>query len=315
MIRQNARECFGKHFKGQHLYLSDLKEMPDIENGYLYKNNIPAYPQSVEFRVEKLSHVTGEEGLRGIFHNLGFRQPSELVASDQHHYLWWDLSVTPDDISAAEERFLASLFPHQSAAEIRNQGPILEHFTTSKAFQKESPYGNFCFTFSFKELLWHYGKQFCGDQSPVLRVYETVLYKKEIQYTVVVHPPSVNIYKHCPDLPYDEDGICGYNNGAMWWRCQSPSETYKNQLDVNIFDGSVSVSSHREKYYVWDHVCIAFHMEPGWVLHIDQDRLFKRVKVCEMSKPPLLRPTDSKLSLQEAESVLADVKASLKAVG
>ncbi|XP_067305741.1 uncharacterized protein [Pseudorasbora parva] len=311
MKRINNRDVTETFIEGQHLSLSDLKEVPNIENGYLYKNNIPAYPQSVEFRVEKLSHVTGEEGLRGIFHNLGFRQPSELVASDQHHYLWWDLSVTPDDISAAEDRFLASLFPHQSAAQICNQRPVLEHFTTSKAFQKESPYGNFRFTFSFKELLWHYGEQFCGDQSPVLRVYETVLYRREVQYKVLVHPHDINLYDHYPRLPGKEDGVCGYNDGAMWWRCQAPSETYKLKLEVNKSNRSVHVSPHREEYYVWDHVCVAFHMEPGWLLHVDRKKLLKRVNACETSKPCLLRAPETPLSLNNAERVLADLKASM----
>ncbi|XP_051721021.1 uncharacterized protein LOC127497001 [Ctenopharyngodon idella] len=309
MMHQNAREFIGTRFEGQHLSLSDLKEKPNIENGYMYGKNIPAYPESVEFHIQKVSHVTGEQGLRGIFLNSGFRQPSELVANDQHHFLWWALSVTSDDISSAEERFLKSLFPRQSPAQIHNQTPVLEHFTSSKAFQKESSYGNFCFTFSFKELLWHYGEQFGGGQSPVLRVYETMLYKKEIQYTVVVHPRYVNIYDHYPRLPNHGDGVCGYSGGAMWWRCQSPAEAYKNELEVNSFEGSVSVSPHHKIYYVWDHVCIAFHMEPGWVLHVDQDRLFKRVNVCEMCKPYLLRGPDTKLSLHEAEIILADLKA------
>ncbi|XP_077061153.1 uncharacterized protein LOC143714083 [Siphateles boraxobius] len=314
MMRQNARECFGTHFEGQHLSLSDLKEKPNIQNhDYLYKNNIPAYPESVEFHVQKVSHVTGEQGLEGIFLNSGFRQPSEMVASDQHHFLWWALSVTPDDRSSADERFLASLFPHRSAAQLRNQPPVLEHFTTSKAFQKKSSYGNFCFTFSLKELLWHYGKQFCyDDQSPVMHVYETVLYPKEIQYTVVVHPHYVKIYDRCPRLPKYGDGVCGYNGGAMWWRCQSPSEAYENKLEVNIFARSVSVSpNHREEYYVWDHVCVAFHMEPGWVLHVDRNKLLKNVNACEISQPCLLRAPETPLSLNEAEHVLANLKASM----
>lgn len=89
----------------------------------------------------------------------------------------------------------------------------------------------------------------------------------------------------------------------------SPAEAYENELEVNSFERSVSVSPHHKIYYVWDHVCIAFHMEPGWVLHVDQDRLFKRVNVCEMCNPYLLRAPDTNLSLHDAESKLADLKA------
>ncbi|XDV40350.1 hypothetical protein PO909_009443, partial [Leuciscus waleckii] len=310
MKRRNNRGVTETYFEGKHLSLSDLKkEKPNIQNGYLYKNNIPAYPESVEFHVQKVSHVTGEQGLRGIFLNSGFRQPSELVAGDQHHFLWWDLSVTSDDRTSAEECFLTSLFPHRSAAQIRNQSPVLEHFTSSKAFQEESSYGNFRFTFSFRQLLWHYGKQFCGGQSPVLRVFETVLYRREILYKILVHPHDIHLYDHYPRLPGQEDGVCGYHDGALWWRCQAPSETYKLKLEVNKLN--CSVSTHREEYYVWDHVCVAFHMEPGWVLHLDRNKLLKSVNACETSQPCLLRAPETPLSLNEAENVLANLKASM----
>jgi len=310
--RRNNRDVTETYFKGEHLSLSDLKEQRIVQNGYLYKNNIPAYPESVEFHVQKVSHVTGVQGLNGIFHNSGFRQPLEMVASGQHHFLWWDLSVTSDDISSAEERFLTSLFPHRSAAQLRGQSPVLEHFTTSNAFQKKSSYGNFRFTFSFKQLLWHYVNQFCDGQSPVLRVFETVVYRREILYKILVHPRDIHMYdEHYPRLPGQEDGVCGYHDGALWWRCQAPSETYKLKLEVNQLNCSVHVSPHREEYYVWDHVCVAFHMEPGWVLKVDQNKLLKSVNACEMSQPFLLRAPETPLSLNEAEHVLANLKASM----
>ncbi|XP_059423921.1 uncharacterized protein LOC132158508 [Carassius carassius] len=310
MKRRNNRKFIETYFEGQHLSLSDLKEM-ELQHGYLYKNNIPAYPESVEFCVQKVSHVTGESGLRAIFLDSGFRQPADLAANDQPHFLWWDLAVTPDDISSAEESFLTSLFPHQSFAQIRNQPPVLELFTSSKAFQEKSSYGNFRFIFSLKELLWHYGEQFCGNKSPVLRVYETVLYRREIVYNVVVHPRDINLYDSYPRLPNQEEGVCGYHDGALWWCCQAPSETYKLKLKVNKLNCKVNVSPHKEEYYVWDHVCLAFHMEPGWVLNVDRNKLFKRVNACEVSQPCLLRPPETPLSLNEAECVLADLKAEM----
>ncbi|KAA0703333.1 hypothetical protein E1301_Tti006870 [Triplophysa tibetana] len=292
--RRNDRNVVETYFHGQHLTLSELKE-EDIEHRYLFKNNIPAYPKSVEFDVEKVSHVTGRRGLEGIFENSGFKP------SDTSHFLWWDLSVTADDIHSAEERFLNSLFPR---TRIRNQ--FLEHFTTSKAFQNESPYGNFRFTFSIRELLYHYGDQFCHGQSPVLRVYETVLYRREIQYSIIVHPRYITLYNAYPRLPNDDDGVCGYANGSIWWRCQAPSETYMNRFKVNWRHGSVHVSPRNEQYYVWDHVCVAFHMEPGWVLHVNRDRLIKRVNVCEVSKPCLLKPPETPLSIHRAENILSN---------
>ncbi|XP_043116887.1 uncharacterized protein LOC122360393 [Puntigrus tetrazona] len=311
MMSQKARDCKRTTFKGQHLSLSDLKEDPYIENRYLSNKSIPAYPESVEFHVQTVSHVTGERGLRGIFLDSGFRQPPELAPNQQRPFIWMSLAVTSDDIRSAEERFLKSLFPHKSPDQIPEHPPVLEHFTSSKAFQEKSSYGNFRFTFSLKELLWHYGEQFCGRQSPVLRVYETVLYKQEIQYTVVVHPRDIDLYDDCPRLPNHGDGVCGYC-GVMWWRCQAPSDTYKKKLEVNRFVGRIDVSyHHKEEYYVWDHVCVAFHMEPGWVLNVDRKRLLKRVSACEVAPPCLLRPQETPLSLNEAEHILADIKAKI----
>ncbi|XP_065102159.2 uncharacterized protein [Paramisgurnus dabryanus] len=298
MKRKNARDVEETFFKGQHLRLCDLKK-ENIEHMFLYKTNIPAYPESVEFHAQKLSHATGRHGLEGIFHELGFRQPSETSG-----LLWFELSFTSYDIWSAERRFLKSLSS-------RTQLPILKHFTTSKAFQKGSPYGNFCFTFSIRELLYFYGAQFCGGCSPVLHVYETVLYRQEILYSIVVHPRNIQIYDRYPRLPDIGDGVCGYLDGTIWWRCQAPSETYKHRLNINQWNSHVHVSPHKEEYFVWDHVCVAFHMEPGWVLHVDQDRLLKRVNVCQVSRPCLLKDPETPLSLHEAKNILTNLKASM----
>lgn len=305
MKRINDRNVVATHFERQHLSLSDLKK-ENIEHGYLY-NNIPAYPESVEFHIEKVSHVTGRDGLEGIFNDLGFRQPS-----DTSRFLWWELSITTDDIRSAERRFLTSLFPR---TQIRNQLPFLENFTTSKAFQNDSPYGNFCFTFSIKELLHHYGAQFCSSHSPVLRVYETVLYRQEILYTIVVHPRDIHCYDDYPRLPGVGDGVCGYVDGSIWWHCQAPSETYMHRLNVNWKYCSVHISPHNKQYFVWDHVCVAFHMEPGWVLHVEKDRLFKRLNVCDVSAPCLLKPPETPLSLHEADNILTNLKARMGYAG
>ncbi|XP_052003179.1 uncharacterized protein LOC127658114 [Xyrauchen texanus] len=309
--RLNARNFPETYFVGQHLSVSDLKEVPNMEHRYLHKKSIPAYPESVEFHIQKVSHATGESGLRGILEDSGFRQPPDMVASDQSHFLWWDLSITSDDISTAEKHFLTSLFPHRSVAQIHNQLPVLKHFTTSKAFQQESSYGNFSFTFSLKELLWHYGDQFCDGHSPALSVYETVLYRREILYTIVVHPRDIQLYDHCPPLPKDRKGVCGYRDGAIWWHCQAPSETYRHKLELNRLDCNVSVNPYREEFYVWDHVSLAFHMEPGWVLRLDQHKLLRSLSVCKVAQPCLLRPPETPLSLHEAKTILRDLKASM----
>ncbi|KAF5904349.1 uncharacterized protein DAT39_005964, partial [Clarias magur] len=140
-------------------------------------------------------------------------------------YLWWSLSV-----------------PHYQ----------LPEEASSPAFQEESRYGNFRFTLPLRELLNLYSKQFCDGTAPVLRVLDTQVYKQEILYSVLVHPGYMRHYRKYPRLPVDDDdeSVCGYRKGRWFWCCQSPSDNYNPSYST----------SH--KYFVWDHVAIAFHIKP-----------------------------------------------------
>ncbi|XP_036414846.1 uncharacterized protein LOC118799215 [Colossoma macropomum] len=294
---ENSRGHVETCCEGKHVRLLELKE--DLDHRYLEKNNIPPYPNNVLFCVSKVCHVTGGSGLRGIFRDGGFR------ITHHDNFLWWSLSVTKDDIAAAEKRFLKGLFPNVQAS---NQQPFLKKFTTSPAFQSKSRYGNFRFTFRLKELLSLYARQFCDRSAPVLRVLDTKIYKAEIMYSVLVHPRHIEDYSQYPRLPRRYNRVCGYFQGNMSWRCQAPSESHGHRLVVDKEDSAVHVKSLKgEEYYVWDHVAVAFHMEPGWVLNVDQERLYSSVSVCEVTKPNLLREPDCALSEDEASEVLQDI--------
>ncbi|KAK3540967.1 hypothetical protein QTP86_007694 [Hemibagrus guttatus] len=154
-----------KYCVGEHVGLTELKEdFP--ERDYLGKKNIPRYPKYV-FNEPNVCHVTEKSGLCGIFNDNGFRGGDD-------GFLWWSLSVS--DIS-------------------KQQKPFLKEFATSPAFQPESRYGNFRFTFQLTELLKEYSKQFCSRTSPTLRVLDTKIFKQEIVYSVLVHPKYISLLR------------------------------------------------------------------------------------------------------------------------
>lgn len=256
--------------------LTDLKE--DFKNDrYLGKKNIPCYPDCI-FKVANVCHVTEKSGLHGILQEEGFMKGHDS-------FLWWSLSVTDDDIAGAKTNYS----PQKD----------LKKFTTSPAFQSESRYGNFRFTFNLKELLKIYSKEYCHSTAPILRVLGTQLYKQEIFYSVLVHPRYMTHYRKYPRLPFDDKHLCGYSQGHMSWCCQSPSNNYKHSQEVNDEEG---------EYYRWDNVAVAFHMKRGWVLPVNRSRLFENLSACKVPSVNLLREPQNKMSLYEAEAEIEALK-------
>ncbi|XP_007229505.3 uncharacterized protein LOC103024654 [Astyanax mexicanus] len=298
---KNSRGVDFQYCEGEHVSISELKEDPRIDQHYLRKAYIPYYPKSI-FQVSKVCHVTGESGLWSIFNDGGFRKPQFLDDS----LLWWSLSVTKDDIADAEQNILRKMFP---AGHAENQQPFLEDFTASPAFQNKSRYGNFRFTFSLKELLRLYAEQYCRESALVLRVLDTAIYSQEILYTVLVHPQHVNCYDQYPHLPSDDSGVCGYSQGKMSWRCQSPSDSFRHRMEVDREERRVHARPlQSEVYYRWDHVAVAFHVEPDWILHVDRKKLSSSVSVCEVAEINLLKEPDTPLSESDARAVLKNVR-------
>ncbi|KAL7840052.1 hypothetical protein AOLI_G00253750 [Acnodon oligacanthus] len=302
---ENSRGYDITSCEGEHVSLSALIDDPGVDNRYLRKKNISPYPKSVLFRVSEVCHVTEESGVWGIFGDGGFKIPHH-DEYDKDYFLWWSLSVTEEDIADAEENFLEELFPDGWG---HNQQPFLEKFTTSPAFQSESRYGNFRFTIPLRELLSLYATQFCYNSAPVFRVLDTKIYKTEIMYSVLVHPRHIKCYSQYPRLPINgDDDVCGYFQGNLLWRCQAPSAGHGHRLVVDREESTVHARPLKgEEYYVWDHVAIAFHMEPDWVLKVDRERLYSSVSACEVTEWNLLREPDRALSKREASEVLHDI--------
>ncbi|MFT7799336.1 uncharacterized protein LOC112254663 [Arapaima gigas] len=254
-------------------------------NQYLQKResgSIPPYPLPVTFPVTKVMHVTDLKGLEGIFKDGGFK------SGDHSSFSWWSLVVDKEDISAAEEQWLRS---HDPPAQLQENQPVLEKFTTSPAFLKSSRFGNFKFTFDLKEILARYSEQFCEGQEPALRVYETVLFKQEIVKVVVIHSPSTTEYQSFPTF---EDGARVFREGIMFWRPEAMSETHWYELVRNEGRNEFSatpVPPFSAQFYVWDHLCLAFHVQQGQILQFDSPSLARSLSGCQMDCIRLNQPT------------------------
>ncbi|KAI4881551.1 hypothetical protein NFI96_014881 [Prochilodus magdalenae] len=303
-VYENSRGYQVMRCEGEHLSLVELKDDPVVDNHYLRKRNIPRYPKPLLFHIPNVCHVTGVKGLWGIFNDGGFRIPDHDV-NDVDNFLWWSLSVTTEDIEDAEQNFLEVQFQDQ---EVYSQQGFLEKFTTSPAFQNESRYGNFRFTLPLRELLSLYARQFCRRSAPVLRVLDTKIYKSEIVYSVLVHPRHIRYYSHYPRLPSNDDDVCGYSQGNMSWSCQAPSKAHGHKLVLDREQPEVYAKELKgEEYYVWDHVAVAFHMEPHWTLKVDPERLYSSVTVCEVTELNLLMDSDDEIDEDDASVILENL--------
>ncbi|XP_068587804.1 uncharacterized protein [Cebidichthys violaceus] len=221
MIRKTNRRGIEYHeAEKQHLKLEDLRNTRVI-NRYLYKVNIPAYPQP-EFHVCRLKHDTDGWGLHGIKRDEGFKNP------DQDGLLWWSLDVGPEEITSAERRLLETTYPDQTEEQAQRQQSFLGTFATSPAFKRTSRLGSYRFTFDLEEVLKAYSEQCCSDQPPVMRMYTTRLYKQEVMYAVLVHSPAnQDEFSEYPLLPDDPKAVCAYKDDCFIWRSEAMCETHR----------------------------------------------------------------------------------------
>ncbi|XP_021444130.2 uncharacterized protein LOC110508017 [Oncorhynchus mykiss] len=293
---------YEKTFSGEHVSIKILKTKTLLrDHKYLHKN-IPRYPENVEFHISKVSHVTNKAGLDGILPD-GFKGGQRRGA-----FMWWDLNIDDIIITEAEKRYLDRQFPnrHSSSLQTEERQPqvsFLKKFTTSPVFQKGSRYGNFKFTFPLEDLMQMYTEQICEKMKPVLRVYETVVYKQEIMYAVVVHSPKETQFDKYPLLEGAE-AMCSYREGTIVWNAQAVSETHNYELIIKanmIKAKKVKAGTHQ--FFVWDHVTLAFHMPHGTAIRVDRKDLIESLKACD-SVEPLYRKADPVMSCETAAIIV-----------
>lgn len=282
MKRQFNRRGHHEHVFEGHLKLNDLKEKGQgLENQYLFKDNIPAYPRP-EFHVSHLKHDTNQAGLRGIRDAHGFTGS----------LLWWSLVVGPDEIKSVEKRLLETTYPDRTEEQAQSQQSFLTKFATSQAFSETSRLGSYRFTFPLEELLKAYSDQFCCGAQPVMRVLKTVLYKQEVMYAVLVHSPaSQDLFLDYPLLTDDSNSVCTYKDGCFIWRSEAMCETHRYTLVLRHEEKQMEaeVVLSRPQFYVWDNVAVALHVDQQ-VLKFDADRLRESLKFCSRATPAIIPP-------------------------
>ncbi|XP_057197017.1 uncharacterized protein LOC130558558 isoform X2 [Triplophysa rosa] len=271
--RKNDRGHEEQFYKGRHLKLNELREM-DCSNEYLYKPHIPNYPKNVQFQVSHLRHDTNVSGLFGIMESCGFKKQG---FSGRPNLVWWSLDISKRDITETENQYLQEnrFDPGKS---------FLHHFTSSPAFLSSSRLGNFRFSMSIDELLQFYKNQFCEGQEPDIRVFETVVYKQEVMYVIVIHGPDArDLFSEYPLLQDTPDAVCVLRGNTIIWRAQAMSKTHRFRLSRYMKAHRLFKKQHQ--YYVWDHIGVAFHVPHGEVFSFSKEKLLESLWLCNGAEP------------------------------
>ncbi|XP_066497769.1 uncharacterized protein si:ch211-197h24.8 [Hoplias malabaricus] len=279
MQRKNERGRTEVFFPGEHLGFPELAKK--TTNSYLARYQlIPLYHERVEFCVSNLRHDTNYSGFQAIMKDGGLKKPGDAMNSTQS-LVWWSLAVSKDDIAGAEKRFLASV-DHPECK------PFLHKFTTSPAFKMSSRMGNFRFTFPLRELLATYSIQFCKGQTPQIRIYETVVYKQEVMYALVVHGPEAQReFQKYPLLQNSHSAVRVFNNEMIWWRPEGMCTTNTFRLSQSQGIRAARVLTKKRKWFPWDHMAVAFHVPQGSIFKFDQEILLQHLSLCQGALPKL----------------------------
>ncbi|XP_056599736.1 uncharacterized protein LOC130417909 [Triplophysa dalaica] len=278
--RRNARNVKELVCDGKYIEIKDLKLRDDIKGEHIswkyLSKDIPDYPTPVEFHITEVAHVTNKKCIEGILSSCGF------LGLDEDSLSWWNLKISDEDITAAEERFIESFFPNSSKEEREAQQPFLRQFTTSPLFRESSRYGNFRFTYQLTELMEAYKEQICVDEEPVLRLYQTKLFKQEIEYVILVHSPKVNRwFKDLPELA--SSPLVAYDGKQIIWKAQAICETHNFQMAKHENNVVIEPMNSFE-FYVWDQLSLAFHIESNKILAFPKRSLDQNPSVCEIDQ-------------------------------
>ncbi|KAF6717613.1 Semaphorin-3ab [Oryzias melastigma] len=95
---------------GKDVALKEAAGEISLDNQYIYKDDIPEYPQP-QFQVSFLKHDTTAAGLKGIRQKGGFRNPY------RGPLVWWSLSVRNEDIKAAEKKLMEEKYSGMSGGD------------------------------------------------------------------------------------------------------------------------------------------------------------------------------------------------------
>ncbi|KAF1378055.1 hypothetical protein PFLUV_G00185610 [Perca fluviatilis] len=182
----------------------------------------PGLPSPRVPRVLPETRSRDGDGLRGIRLDRGFRDPTLS-------WVWCGgVCLGTWEIRSAERRLLQGSYPDQTEDQLRDQQGFLQRFTTSPAFLKSSRLGSYRFHLPLEQVLEAYSQQFCFYAPPVMRVFNTTLYKQEVNHVVLVHSPDQDQFSDYPLLTDHPDAVCTYRDGCFIWRPEAMSETHRH---------------------------------------------------------------------------------------
>ncbi|KAL7861580.1 hypothetical protein SRHO_G00130210 [Serrasalmus rhombeus] len=263
--------------------------------------DVPKYPTPVEFHVSSVAHATTKNPFKAILE-------SEVIKPPGTEFSWWTLAINEEEIKSAEKLYLES-------TKIQSEEQFLKNFTTSPAFQHDkSQYGNYRFTFPLSELMELYKEQNCEGEEPVLRVFKTMFYKQEIVYAVLIHSPKFS--KRFEAMPLlEESRFAHYEEGKIIWHAQAISGEHQFELLIDPNGAQLRVRQCHSEYYVWDNVCLAFHLPFLKSLKVPRKRLIDALDACELHVKNLLgkeKRADCEKRFADAKKEVDDLKKELE---
>ncbi|XP_039625567.1 uncharacterized protein LOC120539511 [Polypterus senegalus] len=230
-------------FLSEHKSIEELREEELNEHMWRrYLRRRPLLPE-VKLTISKLQHVTTKTGVKGIIRN-GFKGEYYAIGNCNYGpFSYWSGVVDPEEVETKISDWIeenTDLDPSDMNA-------------NSPAFSEESLYGNYKFSLDFEDVLNAYEYTFCDGENAVFRVFGTSCFKQQIVYTVIVHSPHEDQFCDFPLLPNDPDNsICGLEDDTIFWWPESVSSFNEYNDDESI---------DWRKYFVWDHLVFAFHVE------------------------------------------------------
>ncbi|KAI4903729.1 hypothetical protein NFI96_021720 [Prochilodus magdalenae] len=253
-------------------------EGKDANEDSMIQNDVEMKEECIPFKIDETSEDKKHMKEEPVIH--------EKIKPPDAEFAWWTLAITKEEIESAEKLYLQN-------KNIEMKDSFLMEFTTSPAFQRDtSRYGDYRFTFPLTELMELYKEQNCGGKEPVLRVFKTMFYLQEIVYAVLVHSPQDN--KEFGDYPLlEESNFVHYKDGQIMWKAQAISGNHQVTLSVDTSEPRLNVKRlYSSTYYVWDNVCLAFHLPAQKALDFTTDRLIEALAACKLHKKNLLGQED-----------------------
>ncbi len=128
-----------------------------------------------------------------------------------------------------------------------------------------------------------------------------MFYKQEIMYVVLIHSPKVNeSFENFPQI--EKSSFVVYEGNQIVWKAQAIGDAIRFKLVLYTEHRIAEVEHVLDRYYVWDHVSLAFHFND--VLRFPQETLQKSITCCKLDKINLPKGRTCS-SLEEAEEILS----------